>query len=48
MRGEPEHGFCAFLIKTNGKPVCVVLAVNVPDAKNSSPLSSNAGEIILE
>lgn len=48
MKGDQEHNFCPFRMKTNGKNVNVVLAVNVPDAKNSSPLSSDTGEIILE
>lgn len=48
MRGEQECNFCLFHVKTNGKNVNVVLAVNVPDATNSSPLSSDTGEIILE
>lgn len=47
MRGEHEHDFWPFHIKTNGKPANI-FAVNVPDAKNSSPLSSDTGEIVLE
>lgn len=35
-------------LKINGTNVNVVLAVNVPDATNSSPLPSDTGEIILE
>lgn len=45
---EHEHKFYPLHMKTNWKPVNVVFAVNVPDAKNSSPLSSDTGEILLE